>query len=453
MKKLFIFLFGLSTLILFAQDGAVDLNFNNNSGPNGSIIRAMVLQADNKIVVAGDFTSYNNIARNGIARLNSDGSVDQTFNPGAGVVGSIHNITIQQDGKIIIAGEFTKIGNVEKNHLARLNKDGSLDTTFNPNGSGPSAPVWSIAQQPDGKIIIAGTFVSYNDISRGRVARLNTDGSLDQSFDSGFGADSILNSVILQPDGKVLIGGYVINYNSVTRRTVARLNSNGTLDAGFNHLGIGANLPLSHMTLQPNGKVIVSGFFFTYDTLNTGGVVRLNTDGSLDTTFAKNSSVGAYSSIVLPNGKILAAGSYYSNSMLLRLNSDGTLDKNFISNGMIQRMLLQPDGKILVCGNFTALNGVNIRQIARINGEDIMSILDNRKDNLTIFPNPVKNILNIKTNESISGYEIYTLDGRKLETGNKINDLKIDVSNLSKGNYLIKFKTKSKEHSAKFIKE
>ncbi|MDP9956245.1 putative delta-60 repeat protein [Epilithonimonas hungarica] len=453
MKKLFIFLFGVSALILFAQDGAVDLNFNNDSGPNGSIIRAIALQADNKIVVAGDFTSYNNIARNGIARLNSDGSVDQTFNPGAGVVGSIHNVTIQQDEKIIIAGEFTKIGNVEKNHIARLNKDGSLDTSFNPNGSGPSAPVWSIAQQPDGKIMIAGTFVSYNGISRGRVARLNTDGTLDQSFDSEIGSDSILGSVVLQPDGKVLIGGYIINYNSIIRRTVARLNSNGTLDAGFNQLGTGANLPLSNMTLQPNGKVIISGFFTSYNTMNTGGVVRLNTDGSLDTTFEKNSSAGAYSSIVLPNGKILAAGSYYSNSMLFRLNSDGTLDKNFISNGMIQRMLIQPDGKILVCGNFTALNGVNKKQIARINGEDLLSVLQYEKDIIKIFPNPVENILKLKSNQPISDYELYSLDGKKISLGSTVNDSSINVSNLAKGSYLIKVKINGKEQTTKFIKE
>ncbi|MCD9853095.1 T9SS type A sorting domain-containing protein [Epilithonimonas sp. JDS] len=453
MRKLFLLFYIVFSIILSAQDGSVDLNFNTGLGPNGYNIMAMGLQTDGKIIVAGDFTSYDGIARKGIARLNSDGSIDQTFNPGSGIVGRVLNIIIQQDGKIIISGDFTQFNNIQKNYIARLNVDGSLDTTFNIAGSGASNVIYSIAQQTDGKILIAGDFGLYNGIARGRVARLNKDGSLDQTFDSGIGSNNYLNSVVLQSDGKVLIGGYTSTYNNIARRTIARLNIDGSLDTSFNPIGSGGNLPIYSMTVQLNGKIIICGGFTSFNNVETGGIARLNTDGTLDTAFIKNNSASANSAVVLPNGKILTNGNFYSTSKFHRLKTDGSADKLFDTVGEVRRMILQPDGKILVCGYFTSFDGVNKKQIVRINGENILSVSDNEKENLQIYPNPVKDILNIKSIEPISGYEIYSLDGRKLTTGNKVNDSKIDVSNLTKGNYLIKFQTKGKEQTTKFIKE
>lgn len=456
MRKLFLFFFGVLSIILSAQDGTVDFSFNTGSGSNGSEIVAMALQPDGKIIVAGDFTSYDGIARKGIARLNSDGSIDQTFNPGSGVVGNVYDIMIQQDGKIIIAGDFTQFNNIQKKYVTRLNSDGSLDMTFNTAGSGSSQGVFSITQQNDGKILIAGGFTSYNGISRGRIARLNNNGTLDQTFDSGIGSDHILGDVILQSDGKVLIGGFTsFTYDNISRNSIARLNSDGSLDTSFNQSGVGGNLPMSSMTMQSDGKIIISGSFTSYNNVQTGGIVRLNTDGSLDSTFTINSSASAYSAIVLPNGKILVGGSFYS-SKLFRLNVDATVDKLFNTDwsvNNVRKVILQPDGKILACGNFNSFIGTNKKQIVRISGEDLLSVSDNKKENLQIYPNPVKDFLNIKTDEPISGYEIYSLDGRKLTTGNKVNDSKIDISNFQKGNYLLKVKTKDKEQIAKFIKE
>mgnify|MGYP000465537001 FL=1 len=456
MRKLFLFFYSIFSIILSAQDGSVDLSFNTGSGPNGSEIVAMALQSNGKIIVAGDFTSYDGIARKGIARLNSDGSVDQTFNPGSGVVGNVYNIMIQQDGKIMITGDFTQYNNIQKKYITRLNSDGSLDTSFNIAGSGPSQGVFSITQQNDGKILIAGGFTSYNGTSRGRIARLNNNGTLDQTFDSSIGSDHILGSVILQSDGKVLIGGFTsFTYDNISRNSIARLNSDGSLDTSFNQFGIGGNLPMSSMTMQSNGKIIISGSFTSYNNVQTGGIIRLNTDGSLDSTFTKNSSATAYSAIVLPNGKILVGGGMYS-SRLFRLNADATVDKLFNTEwgvNNIQRVILQPDGKILACGNFNSFIGTNKKQIVRISGEDILSVSENENENIKIYPNPVKDFLNIKSDELISGYEIYSLDGRKLMEENKLNNSKIDVSKLTKGNYLIKFQTKGKEQTTKFIKE
>lgn len=453
MRKLFLLFYSALSIILSAQDGSVDLNFNTGAGPNGYNIMAMGLQIDGKIIVAGDFTTYDGIARKGIARLNNDGSIDQNFDIGAGLEGRVLNIIVQEDGKIIITGDFTKFNNIEKRYVTRLNADGSLDDTFNAGGSGANTSIYSVVQQPDGKILIAGDFDYYNGVRRGKVARLNTDGSLDGTFDSSVGSNNNLNSVILQSDGKILIGGYTSTYNNIARRTIARLNSNGSLDTSFNPIGSGGNLPIYTMTIQPDGKIIICGGFTSFNDVETGGIARLNTDGSLDTTFIKNNSASANSAIVLPNGKILTNGNFYSTSKFHRLKPDGSADKLFATDGDVRRMILQPDGKILVCGYFNSFNGVSKKQIVRINGEDILSVSDNEKENLLIYPNPVKNVLNVKSAKPVLEYEIYSLDGRMLKTGNEINDSKIDISQLQKGNYLLKTKTKNSEQTTKFIKE
>lgn len=453
MRKLFLLFYSVLSIILSAQDGSVDLNFNTGAGPNGYNIMAMGLQIDGKIIVAGDFTTYDGIARKGIARLNNDGSIDQNFDIGAGLEGRVLNIIVQEDGKIIITGDFTKFNNIEKRYVTRLNADGSLDDTFNAGGSGANTSIYSVVQQPDGKILIAGDFDYYNGVRRGKVARLNTDGSLDGTFDSSVGSNNNLNSVVLQSDGKVLIGGYTSTYNNIARRTIARLNSNGSLDTSFNPIGSGSNLPIYTMTVQPDGKIIICGGFTSFNNVETGGIARLNADGTLDTTFIKNNSASANSAIVLPNGKILANGNFYSTSKFHRLKPDGSVDKLFDTGGEVRRMILQPDGKILVCGYFTSFNGVNKKQIVRINGEEILSVSENIKESLQIFPNPVKDTLNIKNYVSIFDYEIYSLDGKKIRNGKKINDSKIDVSTLQKGNYLLKVKTELGEQTSKFIKE
>lgn len=333
MRKIFLLFYSVFHLILSAQDGALDLNFNTGAGPNGYNIMAMGLQKDGKIIVAGDFTTYDGIARKGIARLNNDGSIDQNFDIGAGLEGRVLNIVVQEDGKIIITGDFTKFNNIEKRFVTRLNADGSLDDTFNAGGSGANTSIYSGVQQPDGKILIAGDFHYYNGVPRGKVARLNTDGSLDSTFDSSVGSNNNLNSVVLQSDGKVLIGGYTSTYNNIARTTIARLNSNGSLDTSFNPIGSGGNLPINTMTVQPDGKIIICGAFPSFNNVETGGIARLNADGSLDTTFVKSNLGRANSAIVLPNGKILINGGSFSTNILHRLKSDGSTDKLFDIGG------------------------------------------------------------------------------------------------------------------------
>jgi uncharacterized delta-60 repeat protein len=193
-------------LIGTAQDGSndptfnpTDIGFGNGDGAYNDILCTAV-QADGKIIIGGEFISYNGTGRNRIARLNADGSLDTGFDPGTGANGIIQSTTIQADGKIIIGGEFTSYNGTGRNYIARVNADGSLDTGFNP-VTGASGAIRSTAVRSDGKIIIGGSFTSYNGTGRNNIARLNADGSLDTGFDPGTGANDIIWSTAVQSDG------------------------------------------------------------------------------------------------------------------------------------------------------------------------------------------------------------------------------------------------------------
>ena len=283
------------------------------------------LQPDGKIVIGGLFTSYNGTARNRVARLNPDGSIDKTFDPGSGANNYVSTATIQPDGKIVIVGSFTSYNGTARNCVARLNSDGSLDTTFDPAG-GASAMVNAMALQPDGRIIIVGGFSSYSGVFRGHIARLNTDGSLDTAFDPGSGAFRNVYAVALQTDGRIIIGGDFTSYNNIFRSHIARLNSDGSLDATFDP-SVGADNTVSAIALQSDGKIIIGGSFGSFNTrASFRHIARVNSDGSVDNTFDPGSG------------------------------ADFTLNT----------IALQPDGKIIIGGGFTTYNGTPRYFIARL---------------------------------------------------------------------------------------
>ena len=195
-------------------NGIPDSSFAfTNSGSLGRV-SSIALQSDGKVIIGSEFYSFK------IARLNADGSLDNSFNPDTGPSGGVSSVALQTDGKIIIAGGFSAVNGTSRNGIARLNANGSLDTTFLPNAGGFVA---SVALQLDGKVLVGGDFTSVNGTNRNRIARLNANGSLDSGFNPGTGADGVVRSVVLQPDGNVLIAGDFTTVNGVLRPHVARL--------------------------------------------------------------------------------------------------------------------------------------------------------------------------------------------------------------------------------------
>ncbi len=393
----------------FAQPGALDLSFNpaisGNSGADGGILLS-VLQPDGKVLIGGRFASYNGTARNRIARLNADGSLDATFNPGTGASNTVWTLALQPDGKILIGGDFDSYNGTTRTGIARLNADGSLDATFNP-GSGTSGAVTvqRLALQPDGKILIGGYFESYNGTGRNHIARLNADGSLDAGFNHGTGANLTVLSLALQPDGKILIGGSFTGYNGTERIRIARLNADGSLDAGFNP-GTGANSNVWTFAVQPDGKILIGGFFTSYNGTACNYIARLNADGSLDAGFNPGTGANFYvrTLALQPDGKILIGGQFITyngtaRNRIARLNADGSLDATFNpgtgAGDAVWALALQPDGNILIGGDFTSYNGTACNYIARIlmNDNFWTGAINNNWDNAGnwssgVYPSP-----------------------------------------------------------------
>ncbi|HQQ63694.1 MAG TPA: thrombospondin type 3 repeat-containing protein [Pseudomonadales bacterium] len=377
--------------------GAPDNSFNSSTGPN-SYVYSTAQQQDGKIIIGGYFTKINGTLRNYIARMNSDGSLDTSFDAGTAVNAVVYAVALQKDGRILIGGSFTTLNGTAINGIARLNSDGSVDNTFNP-GTGvdsASSYVRSIVIQPDGKIIIAGQFTSVNGTVRNRITRLNSNGSIDSSFNAGSGANAEITTIVQQADGRILIGGVFTVIDGATFNHVARLDNTGARDPGFNP-GTATDGNLSAIAVQNDGKIIIAGSFTAFNGISRNNIARLNSNGSIDNSFnlpasALNGSVNAV--FIQPDSKIIIGGGFYSSTSNTALNrierllADGSQDSDFntgsgASSGVFT-IASQPDGEILIGGAFNSFNAINKNFIARLHTGD--SDIDGTEDAADAFP-------------------------------------------------------------------
>ena len=399
-------------------DGTVDPTYDPNA--NNQVL-AMVLQPDGKIVIGGNFTTLqpngaaSPITRNHIARLNTDGTVDPTFNPNATgpLVAQVFALALQSNGQILVGGAFSSLqpngaaAPTTRNHIARLNADGSLDNAFNPNAV---AAVTSVAVQPNGQILIGGAFTTLqpngaaNPTTRNHLARLNSDGSLDGTFDPS--PNGSVAAIAVQEDNKVVFGG---TFNLVTPNgaatgtainNLARVNANGTLDTTFNPSPSAA---IAAIVLQPDGKLVIGGSFIQLLPLGaTAGqtsqhIARLNPDGTVDNAFQPSCN-GFVNAIGLQkDGRIVIAGNFtqlFANAAIAtsarnnmaRINPDGSLDATFNpdDNGRILAMAQQPNGQILLGGTLTSIGGVTRNNLARINANGTLDTSFNPTINASV---------------------------------------------------------------------
>ena len=364
-------------------DGSGDPTFD--AGATNRNIRCLDLQPDGKLLVGGDIPSvlcdewgcYDSYSA-GVSRLNANGSWDNTFIPATGLDRMVDSIAVQSDGKVLVGGAFATINGTNRNGIARLNANGSLDNTFDPGSGATGYPggVNSIVVQPDGKILIGGGFTLVNGIARTHIARLNANGSLDNTFNPDSPVGYGVKSVALQPDGKILLGSEFLTVNETNGSGIVRLNANGSRDTGFNP-GKGANgqspgiYTVRSIVLQPDGKVLMGGIFGTVDGTNRPGIARLNANGSLDLSFNPGTGVGGgYGANValLSDGKVVLAA-----NRVVRLNTDGSVDAGFDPGSSwypLQSLALQPDGKLLLSqwgGVGAFVNGTNGYGSIRLN--------------------------------------------------------------------------------------
>jgi uncharacterized delta-60 repeat protein len=346
-----------------------------------SAIYALALQSDGNLLVGGDFTAVNGVSRNRLARLDATGALDPVFNPG-GANGSIRSILVYDrgvnTGRILVSGFFTQVSGTNRARIARLNQGGSVDLTFDP-GAGADNAIFAQALQPDDKVVIGGGFSTFNGIGRNFIARLNSNGTLDNTFDPGTGANGPVFAVAVQPDGRILIGGDFTSVNGVALTNLARLNANGSVDTSFN-LGTGASSTVRSLLVQSDGKILMAGSFTNYAGTAVGRVARLHATGLLDTSFNPGGA-GADNAVfyltVQGDGKMLLGGDFtrfngVSRNRFTRLNPDGTTDPTINigtgANNFVAAIAVQTDAKILLAGGFTTFNNVPKNYLTRLNG-------------------------------------------------------------------------------------
>lgn len=375
----------MSSVLAQSTSPLVDLSFNSGGGGiDGGLVEQIVPQPDGRILICGNFTQFDGTNRSYIARLNADGTLDNSFQ--AEVSYWVRTMALQPDGKIIIGGFFNNVEAASRNLIARLNPDGSLDYSFDP-GSGGSGTlgtgidgksdpfIFYTALQPDGKIIITGNFTTFNGVGRNGIARLNTNGTLDVTFNVGSGLNSASwgRSILVQSNGQVMLTGWFTSYNGGGFNRMVRINSDGSADTSFNPY-FGDKTAVYTCVQLANGQYIVAGHCENTNTYFTNEIARLNTDGSYDYSYHASANDKVETIRLQPDGKLIMSG-YFSLtdgidvSGIARLNPDGSLDRSFFANfdNYIWYNCVLPNGKILFGGGFYTVDGISRAGIVRLN--------------------------------------------------------------------------------------
>ena len=397
-------------------DGTLDTTFNAGGAGANATIRAVDFTSDDKIYIAGDFTSYNGSVVKGLARLNSDGSLDTTFNSGdvgfessaaAPAAPMVRSIDVAPDGDIYVAGYYTKYNGQALSHdnqIVRLNSDGSLDSGFTApklRSSNVATTSANVIRLINDVVIISGALDDvYSPASAptpthtmSGLIGLTTTGAIDTAF-SGSGTplnyvvNSSANAVVGAQDIRQVPGstdlylrGQFVKINTTSQPYMARIKNDGSLSTTFNRNGlpptVGTNGPIEALAVQSDGKVIIGGSFYTLDGDPSRGLVRLAVDGTVDTSFtAPKIGTIPYSIEVDSYGRIYVAGflsSAYStaNKKLARLNADGTLDTTFDLTATPRdhslKLALSPAGKVYFYGAATAYGDTAVASIGRVN--------------------------------------------------------------------------------------
>lgn len=352
-------------LVRLNADGSPDATFDPGMGPVPGGIYGAAVQPDGKILVSRFFTTFNGVARNAIARLNTTGTIDTSFVPPGGY-STIESIAVQPDGKVLVRiykDPASGYGTM------RLNADGSQDPGFQMNYDIAGGAAMIV--QRDGKIVVGG----------GMLRRLNTNGSFDAGFTPAIATSGVgFETLALQPDGKILVGGAFRDVNGVLRSRVARINANGTLDMTFN---TSATTSIESIMVLPDGKILIGGVGQIMQGIYQAGIARLNADGSLDSMFIPHNAVPHTCSLALQgNGMLLIGGwvnpkigSSYVNYHFGCLNDNALFswgDDTFpdTSNSGWHGAMPQPDGKFLVCGDISTVDSITRNGVGRVTNQD-----------------------------------------------------------------------------------
>jgi len=354
--------------------GTLDSTFNPVLDNLAFTIYAMKALPDGKTLAGGDFSKINGVTQRSFTRLTPNGTVDPAFQGLVGADDSVRAIAVQPDGKIVVGGDFSTINGASWKGLARLNADGTPDSTFGSfAGISSYGYVKAVAVQPDGKILIGGNFSQVNGVSRNYFARVNTNGSLDVSFSAP--ADDHVNAIVVRPNGKILVGGAFTHLNNQSHNHLVQLNADGTTDSSFN---VDVDDIVQTIVLQSNNQIFIGGWFYYVNGSRHEHIARLNSDGTTDNAFTASTSGNVYTLALQWNGKILVGGSFNnvngsSRNKIACLNPNGLLDSTFDTgvgpDSTVLSITVQSDGKSVIGGEFSNVASVGRTRMARLFGD------------------------------------------------------------------------------------
>ncbi|WP_026452113.1 T9SS type A sorting domain-containing protein [Aequorivita capsosiphonis] len=496
----------MSVTITNAQSGVLDPTFGTDGivttaiSPKYNNVSTTIVQADGKILVAGDAGTPSTYQMT-IARYNTDGSLDSTFGDAGTLrfnVGPLKSFIMdlvqQPDGKIIIGGRTWD--DVSGNFaLVRLNEDGSFDDTFGINGvsyitTAENDVAEAMSLLDDGKILMTG----YRN-ENFTVAKFNADGSVDTTFGvdgwsvltfdnaSGYATD-----MAVQNDGKIVISGFGLNGNNRFQVTAARLNMDGSADNSFGINGkvifnVGAwNDFGESLAIQSDGKILIAGHKWIANAQQRHDffVARLNTDGSIDTSYGNDGAGTArlvdganYTSgmVLQADEKPILVGSTTFNGeykmAMVRFTTDGFPDFSFGDEGMVsidnvgledygRAIALQADEKIILAGDFYTFSGTESEfVVTRFLNDGMVGTEDFQNVEFRLYPNPANEQITVELSDASPTYqlEIFDVLGKKVYTSEIQKSGNIDVSALAQGTYLLKLNSENKTNVVRFVKK
>lgn len=504
----FLFLLLVSPMLVFAQSGTLDPTFGTDGilttaiSPKYNNVATTLVQNNGKILVAGDAGTPSTYQMT-IVRYNEDGSLDTSFGNG-GTLGFnvgplksfIMDLAQQPDGKILIGGRTWD--DVSGNFaLVRLNEDGSFDDTFGTNGisyitTTENDVAEAMSLLDDGKIVMAG-YRNNNFV----VAKFNADGSVDTTFGvDGWtsltydDASSYARAIAVKNDGKIVISGFGLTGGNRFQIAVARFNVDGSADSSFGTNGklafnVGDWNDFSEaVALQADGKILIGGHKWIANAQQRHDlfVARLNTDGSLDSTYGTDGVATArlvdganYASdmVLQADGKPILIGSTTFNGeykmAMVRFDTDGNLDSTFgaAGNGMVsidnvgledygRAVALQADEKIILAGDFYTFSGMESEfVVARFLNDGTAATEDFQNADFRLYPNPAREQLTIEMTDASATYQLEIIDmlGKKVYNTQIQNTGQVDVSNLSSGTYLMKLNSNAQSSTVRFVKQ
>lgn len=406
--KLFLqILFFVSAGTSFGQAGLPDTTFNqwriqnfgngftdnDLSWANVESVIAVKAQPNGKILVGGNFTTYNSVTANRIIRLNSNGSWDKTFE--TTIQGTyVGNFEFLSGNRILITGTFSQVNGTGANGITLVDSIGQIASGFD-SGTGfysnisSSYDIKGVAVQPDQKILVSGSFTSYNGVTCNGIVRLLPNGDIDPSFNLN-GVDGNIHKILIQPDGKLIVAGYFTGCQGNTAFDICRLTANGDFDSSFQAgNSITSSSFIFDIEFQSSGKILACGNFQNFNGQSFGGLMRLNSDGSIDTTFIGGTATFPFHRRclkVLPDDSFYMGGDFLSYTgqvqsprFLVKVNPDGVYDPSFpVSNAFnvdsqtpaeyaVLCLDVLSDGSVICGGQFDEYNGVLVKDLVRIN--------------------------------------------------------------------------------------